>query len=220
MVQVSGRSVVRTELSMLVAACALAIGIAAPLEAQLSGADSLADEIALTELGPGSAEDAPPEAERELTAAGPVQVSILDIAAKLAVLVLLVYAVAWGAKYAQRGGFRLARAAMPNENRRLRQCADLALRGGATLHIIAVDEHPLLIATHGAGEVSLLLDLRQGDAAPEDDPALRMSPESERGLQASDSRAASALRLDNEWEQRRDSLIRALQSAQETTPVS
>lgn len=181
---------------------------AAPIFGQTESAEGLADEIALTELAPITLPEAGGEQAAAITE--PARVSMLDIAAKLALLVLAAYGLAWGAKIVQRSGFRLPHATPDEAGDRLQRCADLSLSGGASLHIIEVDSRPLLLATHGGGDVSLLLDLGSpadaGEPAAETSgPARRESPEDE-----SDSRTLSALKQDDEWQQRRDSLIRAL----------
>ncbi len=210
------------------AVVALCTCLALPLEAQVANAESLADEIALTELTPGTVAKPTPaarpangtrtprEAPADKSVAGPVRVSALDIGAKLALLVLVVYGIAWGVKLGQRGGWRLARAAVPTSDGRLRHCGNLALRGGASLHVIEVDGAPVLIATQSSGEVSLLLELRR-ETMPGAEPVTLTPPARQESPLADpiDMHAVSALRLDSEWEQRRDSLIRALQGAHE-----
>lgn len=190
--------------------------------AQGSSADQLADEIATSELAPSTAQKAAP-APQAKDPAGPMGVSVLDIGAKLALLVLLVYGVALGVKQLQKSGFRLGRSGAPagTETGRIRQCADLQLRGGATLHLVEVDRNPVLLATHGTGDISLILDLRQTAATqPAREPLYQAAPAVQPRVPTtiappvarddSEPRTAPALQQDSEWTQRRDALIRAL----------
>ncbi len=199
-------------------------GAAVPATAQGMDADQLADEIALTELEPATTGEVSAHATAGSgKAEGPLAVSVLDIGAKLALLVLLVYGASLGVKQLQKSGFRLGRSAGvgATEGGRIRQCADLALRGGATLHLVEVDRCPVLLATHGTGDVSLILDLRQTHgSAPVREPvphaAASVQPSAPPAIAPAASRdkteprTAPILQQDSEWTQRRDALIRAL----------
>ena len=199
-------------------------GAVVPATAQGVDADQLADEIALTEIEPATTEQGPANAATKgKKADGPLAVSVLDIGAKLALLVLLVYGASLGVKQLQKSGFRLGRPAGSGatEGGRIRQCADLALRGGATLHLVEVDRCPVLLATHGTGDVSLILDLRQTSAsAPGREPVphttASVQPSAPQAIAPQGSRdkteprTAPILQQDSEWTQRRDALIRAL----------
>jgi len=190
--------------------------------AQGSSADQLADEIATSELSPSASHGSTPVSAGK-DPAGPMGVSVLDIGAKLALLVLLVYGVAMGVKQLQKSGFRIGRSGVPagTETGRIRQCADLQLRGGATLHLVEVDRNPVLLATHGTGDVSLILDLRTTAATqPAKEPLYQTTPAVQPRIPTtiappvarddSEPRTAPVLQQDSEWTQRRDALIRAL----------
>lgn len=175
--------------------------------AQTLDADALADDIALTQVPPE------PVAEQGAgaTLEGPRSLALLDVGARLALLVIAVYAVAWAVKLLQRSGLRLVSTGGGHETPRLQACGDLPLRGGACLHIIQVDGRAALVATGPSGQVSMLLDITgAGGQALQDDAA---GPAAVREMQENDDADPSALRLDEDWRRRRDSLIRALQGA-------
>lgn len=184
--------------------------------APLTGAES-DKEVALTALEPCAHISGGPHnsgrasvRDREEGGPGPARVSVLDIVAKLALVVLAVYGFAWGAKQVQRHGVGMSRALAPSGGDRLRRCAHLPLRDGASLHMIEVDRRPLLVATHRSGEVSLLLDLGPSEPpptlcpGPTPETAPSTTPESTEVL------AAATLRDERDWERRREALIRAL----------
>jgi flagellar biogenesis protein FliO len=170
-----------------------------------SQAEKLADEIAVTELPAGTVTPQTaglPAAKPQKDAPAAARLSIVDVAGKTAALMLLVYALAWGVKQAQRGRLHLG---LPRsdatDSPRLKHCANLALRNGASLHIVEMDGRSVLVATQGNGEVRLLI----GGAAPAIVP------------QAANAAAPAAVEVglddngrEEDWEQRRDVLIRAL----------
>lgn len=179
----------------------LALSLGAPLHAQQPADD---DTI---ELAPITGEGA---SERSLTphGEGPVQLSVLDVLTRLALLVLAVYGAAWGIGAARKSGLRLGRTALACQNVRLRECERLALSPSVSLHVIEVDHRPIIIASSGGGEVRLLLDLGQS-ACVEEPSAQPQRP----GLPAptsSPERLSFSVRDDAEWQERRDALIRSL----------
>ena len=163
------------------------------------------DDVSVTEMTPAKA---PPSATP--AGDGPLSVSILDIAAKLAALVLLVYAAAWGIKAGRAKGWRLQTVGAAPGDERLAVLSELPLRGGSTLHIVEADGRSVLLATQAAGGVSLLLDLTPPPAPSE--------PEAERPARGKpftiigsvEPTTTSTLQTDASWEERRDALIRAL----------
>lgn len=188
--------------------CLLLIICMAPhVTAQTLDADALADDIALTQVPPEPGGEPSPAASLH----GPRRLAILDVGARLALLVIAVYAVAWAVKLVQRSGLRLASTGGAHETPRLQACGDLPLRGGACLHIIEVDGRAALVATGPSGQVSMLLDITaENGHAP---PTSATQPAAVREPREGDEADVSALRLDEDWRQRREALIRALQGA-------
>ncbi len=197
--------------------CLVMVGLA---WGQTPSLENAASDLVLTEANavraPAVGAQAPAQTQAPATKAAstsgdaPVSLSLLDVAAKLALLVLAVYGATWGLKLARTKGWHFPRAREGEPAGRLVACEDLMLRGGACLHIVEVDRHPVLLATHASGQVSLLLDL--SPPAPVTAPAREATPAKEPRAPGVDEGAdsASALRLDGEWEERRDALIRAL----------
>lgn len=173
---------------------------AAPAVAQTS-ADRLADQIVQAQSpGPASAE-AP-----TASSPGPRPVSALDVVTKLSALVVIVYALTWGLRLAQRRGLLQglpAAQALPGS--RLQRIADLPLRAGSSLHLVEADGRRLLVAFSSSGQVSLL-DL----ASPPSAPAQASGSATPASEDPFNPRALAALKQDDDWEQRRESLIRAL----------
>lgn len=192
--------------------CLLLIICMAPhVTAQTLDADALADEIALTQVPPepGAAQEAGGAAGASLE--GPRRLAVLDVGARLALLIIAVYAVAWAVKLLQRSGGRLVSTGGGHETARLQACGDLPLRGGACLHIIEVDGRAALVATTASGQVSMLLDITGPNGHAPQESAAR--PAAVREIEQDDDPDDSGLRLDEDWRQRRDALIRALQGA-------
>ncbi len=179
--------------------------------AQETQADALAGEIICGEVSSATSPDVPPVAPSDITASGPVRLSVLDVLAKLAALVLAVYGIAWGIKALQSRGLPFTLRGPGAETERLRDCARLPLNRGATLHVISVDDRAVLLSTNASGDVALLLDLNST-------PPLETGPETPEpsghrdlfGATQTESRLAADLRQDSDWETRRDTLIRAL----------
>jgi len=173
-----------------------------PAFSQSATAQDLADEIAVTQLGPDPAQPSEPLSGES---AGPVPVSVLDILTKLALLVLAVYGVAWGVNIARRNGFRLGSLTPASQNTRLRECECLRLGATGTLYLVEVDRRSVLVAGSPAGDLSLVLDLSAANRQPE--------PARETREQAPDDTPVpfdSDLQADLDWAERRDALIRAL----------
>lgn len=147
--------------------------------------------------------------------AEPAKVSLLDVGAKLALLVLVVYGVAWGMKTLQSQGIRLPHSIPPRETRRLSRVAEMALGGGAVLHVIEIDGRSVLVAKHAGGEVSLLMDLdEKGASVPPPKTADALLPPAP-SYETSTSAIPVSLAHEQEtdWATRRDALIRALSRA-------
>ena len=191
------------------AAAALLLALPQPAPAQVSGPGG-DREIAVTELATPHPAAANRPAQTPAADSEPLHVTLLDVAAKLSAMVLLVYGVAYAIGVGRRKGWRVKFPSSAPANSRLALCCELPLRGGAALHIVEVDDHPLLLATHGTGDVSLLLDL-----APPQPPAEEASPQAlpRTAYTAADSIApggAAGQFADIAWEDRRDALIQAL----------
>lgn len=183
------------------AALLLAIALP-PAFAQSATAQDLADQIAVTQLGPDPAKASEPLSGES---AEPVPVSVLDILTKLALLVLAVYGVAWGLNAAKRNGFRLGNLTPTSQNTRLRECECLRLGSTGFLYLVEVDRRSILLAGNPAGDLSLVLDLSAANRPNEPARETReQSPdETPMGLD-------SDLQADLDWAERRDALIRAL----------
>lgn len=179
--------------------------VSLPALAQTPSASDLVDEITVTQLGAGSS---PAPQPLGASASEPVNVSMLDILTKLALLVLGVYGIAWGVNAARRSGFRLGGVAPAAQNMRLRECECLRLGSTGSLHLVEVDRRPVLVASSPTGEVSLVLDLAAASQpAPTPQPEPAPAPELQDDVAL---RLESDLQADRDWAERRDSLIRAL----------
>lgn len=177
--------------------------LAVPPATGASAADHLADTLAahqaVAQTPTGSTVKAPTK-DRSAT------VSVLDVAAKLALLVLAVYGVAYGLKVAQQSGFPIRAMSHGATTRRLRAVEELPLRAGVALHLIEVDAQPLVVATAPGGVVSVVMEAA-AEAAPDTDAAAPAPAGAETAA------GMSFLRDDADWQTRRDALIRALSSS-------
>jgi len=186
----------------LVAVRSNALG--APPTAGSSAADRLADSLVEHQETSNSAGaltmKAPPKDRDKSTT-----VSVLDVAAKLALLVLAVYGIAYGLRIAQRSGLCLGSAMRSADARRLKAIEELPLRAGVALHLVEVDGQSLVVATAPGGMVSVVMEAGSA-ATAETEPAPAPQPQTEL------SGGMSILRNDADWQARRDALIRALSS--------
>ena len=172
--------------------------------AEPSSAEKLADEIAITELPANEPAELQPAAPKKAEKSKAVTISALDVAAKTASIILVVYALAWGLKLVQRKGFKFTLHQTESiASPRLKQCAHLPLQGGAGLYMIEMDGQTVLIATQVNGEVHLLL---APEVAAKIEPVSQPAP----APVAVISEASSLANADDEWQQRREVLIRAL----------
>ena len=194
----------------LVLAITVVLGSAAPIGAQATDADNLADEIVLTEITPDPAPAGAAIAPPAQASTGPMTVSVLDVIGKLALLVLGVYGITWGLRFVQRNGIRTGREPDAAPESRLRPCGSLKLAGGTTLHMVQVDEQAILVATSSGGDASLMLNLNVNSEDTHQDAKAASGTPSRPDRDSSRSQTASGMRQDGDWEHRRESLIRAL----------
>lgn len=176
--------------------------LAAPQKGTVPDAERLADGIA-TQQADSETPGAPAVRDKPSAKAGTV--SVLDVAAKLALLVLAVYGISYGLKVAQRSGFTVRSATHAAAQRRLRAVEELPLRAGVALHLVEVDGQTLVVATAPGGVVSVVMETGSEPAASVEGAA---ATPPEPGLVG----GMSLLREDADWQARRDTLIRALSS--------
>jgi hypothetical protein len=177
--------------------------LAAPPAAGASAAERLADGLAAHQATTDTPGTTATPADKSPAADKSGTVSMLDVAAKLALLVLAVYGIAYGLKIAQRSGFSFRPASQAAPQRRLRSVEELALRAGVALHLVEVDGQALVVATAPGGVVSVVMEAAAEPVPqPEEAPQPTDTPEFSAGFRA--------LRDDADWQTRRDTLIRAL----------
>jgi len=176
--------------------------LAGPQKSTVPDAERLADGI-VAQQADSETPGAPAVRDKPSAKAGTV--SVLDVAAKLALLVLAVYGISYGLKIAQRSGLAIRPGAQASPQRRLRAVEELPLRAGVALHLVEVDGQRLVVATAPGGVVSVVMET--GSESPASVEAAGAAPP-EAGLAG----GMSVLREDADWQARRDTLIRALSS--------